>query len=93
MNIFGILETEYSKHHYAPNRIYYVNKSCLSVEQSKVPHAIGMKDKKKQIGCLIAAQRGTTYYLITNDDFYHTYWTERLMKGASPGAKCVVCQK
>ncbi|CAM1314543.1 Uncharacterised protein r2_g2517 [Pycnogonum litorale] len=57
MNFFDLLETEYSKHNYPPNRIYNVDDTGLSIVQSKLPYVVGMKGKK-QIGAITAAERG-----------------------------------
>ena len=96
MNFFDLLEMEYAKHSFPPNRIYNVDESGLSVVQSKLPHVIGRKGKK-QIGALTAAERGSLVTIIACMSaggnfvppmmiFPRTNWTDRLMKGAPPGA-------
>lgn len=100
MTFFDLLETEYAKHRYPPDRIFNVDESGLSVVQTKLPHVIGMKGKK-QIGSLTAAERGSLVTIIVCMSaggnfvppmmiFPRTNWTDRLMKGAPPGAigKC-----
>lgn len=100
MNFFDLLEMEYAKNHYLPNRIYNVDESGLSIVQSKLPHVIGMKGKK-QIGALTAVERGSLITIIVCMSaggnfippmiiFPRTNWTDRLMKRGPPGAigKC-----
>lgn len=99
-NFFDLLETEYSKHSYPSHRIFNVGEIGLSIVQSKLPHVIGLKGKK-EITTLTSAKKK---YLVTiimcmsaggnfvppMMIFPRTNWTNRLMKGAPPGAvgKC-----
>ena len=54
---FQILETEYDKHHYTPDRIYNVDETGVTVVQNKVVHVISRKGKR-QIASKTAAERG-----------------------------------
>ncbi|KAJ4425741.1 hypothetical protein ANN_27937 [Periplaneta americana] len=88
---------EYVKHCYLPDRIFNVDETGLKIVQSKLPHVIGLKGKKKQIGALTAAERGSLVTIIACMSaggnfvppmmiFPRTNWIDRLMKGAPPGA-------
>lgn len=49
-NFFNLLEAEFEKHSYLPDRIFNVDETGLSVVQTKFPHVIGMKGKKTNRG-------------------------------------------
>lgn len=92
MNFFNLVETEYVKHRYPPDRIFTVNECGPTVVQTKFPHVIGMKGKK-QIGYLTAAEKRSLATIIVCMNaggnfplpvmvFPRTNWTNQLMKGA-----------
>lgn len=58
------MEKLYEKHKYPANCIYNVDKTGLSVVQSKIPRVIASKEKR-QIGALTAAERGSLVTIIT----------------------------
>lgn len=93
---FDILEAEYIKQKYSPDRIFNVNETGLSVVQTKTPHVIGSKGKR-QIGALTAGERDTLVTLVCSMSAAGTYIPPMLifprkristilMKGAPPGA-------
>nr|CAD7255963.1 unnamed protein product [Timema shepardi] len=55
---FNLLESEYEKHRYVADRIWNVDKTGLSLVQSKVPQVIGLKGKR-QIGAMTVAECGS----------------------------------
>lgn len=54
---FDILEAEFEKHNYPPDRIFNVDETGLTVVQSKVSEVVGLKGKR-QISSLTSAERG-----------------------------------
>ncbi|KAJ4449820.1 hypothetical protein ANN_01226 [Periplaneta americana] len=60
---FQMLEAEYDKFHYTPDRIYNVDETGVTVMQNKVVDVISRKGKR-QIASMTAAERGS---LITDD--------------------------
>lgn len=48
---FNLLEAEYKKHNYPPDRVYNVDESGLSLVQSKIPRVVGLRGKR-QVGAL-----------------------------------------
>ncbi|XP_020290120.1 tigger transposable element-derived protein 1-like isoform X2 [Pseudomyrmex gracilis] len=99
-NFFDLLETEYSKHCYPSHRIFNVGEIGLGIVQSTIPHVIGLRGKK-EITTLASAEKKYLMTIIMCMSaggnfvppmmiFPRTNWTNRLMKGAPPGAvgKC-----
>lgn len=93
---FGILEDVYDKCAYSADRVYNVDETGLSVVQSKIPKIVGLKGKR-QIGALTSAERGSLVTSIISMSAGGTFvppmlifprvnWSDRLMKGAPPGA-------
>jgi hypothetical protein len=56
-NFFEILDEEYEKHQYPPDRIFSVDETGLTAVQSKVIDVIARKGKR-QIASLTSAERG-----------------------------------
>lgn len=64
MNLFyDLLEDEFTKHNYPPDRVYNVDKSGLSIVQSKQLQIITRRGKK-QVGALTSAERGSLVTVI-----------------------------
>ncbi|KAJ4438723.1 hypothetical protein ANN_14670 [Periplaneta americana] len=93
---FDMLEAEYDKHSYPADRVYNVDKTRLTVVQSKMPHVIGLKGKW-QVSAITSAERGSLVTVICCMSTGGTFvppmmifpqknWTDTLMKEASPGA-------
>ncbi|GBP36153.1 Tigger transposable element-derived protein 1 [Eumeta japonica] len=93
---FDILEIEYAKTQFPPDRIYNVDETGLTVVQSKIPYVIGRKGKR-QIGALTAAERGSLMTIVCAMSaggtlippmmiFPRKFFSDVLMKGAPPGA-------
>jgi hypothetical protein len=55
---FDIIEAEFEKHIYNPNRILNVDESGLSVVQNKIPKVVALKGKR-QVGVMASAERGS----------------------------------
>lgn len=99
-HFFDILETEYEKHTYPPDRVFNVDETGVSVVQSKIPRVVGLKGKR-QIGALSSAERGSLVTVVCSMSAGGTFvppllifprknMTETLMKGSPPGSigKC-----
>jgi hypothetical protein len=43
---FDIIEAEFVKHNYTPNRIFNVDETRLSVVHSKIPKVVALKGKR-----------------------------------------------
>lgn len=93
---FDILEAEFQKHPYPPDRIFNVDETGLSVVQSKVPKVVGLKGKR-QVGALSSAERGSLVTVVCCMSaggsfipplmiFPRKNMSETLMKGAPPGS-------
>ncbi|XP_050509245.1 jerky protein homolog-like [Diabrotica virgifera virgifera] len=93
---FDLLEVEYTRKNYSPDRVYNVDETGLTIVQSKVPQVIGRKGKR-QIGALTAAERGSLVTLVCAMSAGGTFiapmlifprknFSDVLMKGALPGA-------
>ena len=52
---FDIIEAEFVKHNYTPNRIFNVDETGLSVVQSKIPKSCCTERKK--VGAMTSAER------------------------------------
>lgn len=57
----NILEAEFERHQYPPQRIFNVDESGITIVQSKTPRVVGLKGKK-QVGALSSAERGGISY-------------------------------
>ena len=78
---FQILETEYHKHHYTPDRIYNVDETGITVVQNKVVDVISRKGKR-QVASMSAAGNFIPPMMI----FPRKNMNQLLMKGCPPGA-------
>lgn len=94
-NFFDMLEMEYDRKKFDPDRIYNVDETGLSIVQSKIPQIVGLKGKR-QIGALTAAERGSLVTVICCMSAGGTFvppmmifprknMTETLMRGAPLG--------
>lgn len=61
--VFNLLDVVFKKHNYAPNKVYNVDETGLSVLQSKLPLVIVSKGKK-EIAYLTSAERGSLITII-----------------------------
>lgn len=93
---FNILEAEFERHQYPPQRVFNVDETGISIVQSKTPRIVGLKGKK-QVGALSSAERGALVTVVccmsAGGDFVppmlifpRKNFTENLMKGAPPGS-------
>lgn len=93
---YDLLEAEYEKYNYPPNRVWNVDETGLSIVQSKIPQIIGLKGKR-QICSLTAAEQGSLVTVICSMSAGGSYvppmlifpmsnYTAILEKGAPPGS-------
>lgn len=93
---FDILEIEFQKHNYPPDRIFNVDEIGLSIVQSKMVKVIGLRGKR-QIGSITAAERGSLVTVVSSMSasgifipplliFPRKKMTQILMKGAPSGS-------
>ncbi|CAI6356150.1 unnamed protein product [Macrosiphum euphorbiae] len=93
---FDILEAEFEKHNYPPDRVYNVDETGLTVVQSKVSEVIGLRGKR-QISSLTSAERGSLITVVAAMSAGGTFipplmifprknMSQQLMKGAPAGA-------
>lgn len=54
---FDLLENEYQKHSFPPDRIFNVDESGTTIVQSKIPHIISLKGKR-QVAVITSAEWG-----------------------------------
>lgn len=60
---FDILDQQYNKHHYTPDRIYNVNETGLTMVQSKVPSVVELREET-QVTSLTATERRALITLV-----------------------------
>ncbi|XP_044739994.1 MFS-type transporter clz9-like [Chrysoperla carnea] len=93
---FDILEEEFQKHNYPPERIFNVDETGLSIVQSKMVKVIGLRGKR-QVGSITAAERGSLVTVVSAMSasgifipplliFPRKNMTQTLMKGTPPGS-------
>jgi len=93
---FDILEAEFEKHNYPPDRVYNVDESGLTVVLSKVLEVIGLRGKR-QISSLTSSERGSLITVVAAMSAGGTFipplmifprknMSQQLMKGAPAGA-------
>ncbi|KAJ8935558.1 hypothetical protein NQ318_019542 [Aromia moschata] len=93
---FTLLETEFEKNNFPPDRIFNVDETGLCIVQSKCPSVIAMKGKR-QIGALTSAERGSLITVVMCMSatgnfippliiFPRKNSNEQLKKGAPPGS-------
>lgn len=96
LSFFNVLEKEYDKKFYPPERIFNVDETGLTVVQNKIANVIGRKGKR-QIASLTSAERGSLITLVAAMSaagqfippmmiFPRKNMNQQLMKGAPPGA-------
>lgn len=62
---FNTLEELHSKHKFTADRIFNVDETGLTIVQNRMPEVVGLKgEKKKQIGALTSAERGSLVTVI-----------------------------
>lgn len=95
-SFFNVLEKEYDKHLYPPERIFNVDETGLTVVQNKIAQVVGRKGKR-QIASLTSAERGSLITLVAAMSaagqfippmmiFPRKNINQQLMRGAPPGA-------
>ncbi|KAI5715791.1 hypothetical protein M8J77_022459 [Diaphorina citri] len=94
-HFFDLLESEFEKHNYPPDRIWNVDETGLSVVPSKVPQVLASKGKR-QICSITSAERGSLVTIICSMSAGGTYlppmmiyprtnMTSSLLIGSPPG--------